>query len=193
MRSWQQLTFVSLCSKWWYANVRKQLAVVSALVGAGGNLGAVTLGSRHSCNGLKYTVPFGLFLFLEGSFLSGSVQLRFGSVLFAVPSVSFFSVRGSAVLAGAGQRGAAWGWDRFCYTLLHSPATTYHLSPATTSLQPPSTSRLQSITLPRITRLSQDDPARNASSTNPVPRIAGFCFYKPIQDALLPFQAGSKF
>ena len=31
--------------------VRKQLAVVSALVGAGGNLGAVTLGSRHSCNG----------------------------------------------------------------------------------------------------------------------------------------------
>ena len=29
--------------------VRKQLAVVSALVGAGGNLGAVTRGGRNSC------------------------------------------------------------------------------------------------------------------------------------------------
>ena len=33
----------------WYVRARKQLAVVSALVGAGGNLGAVTRGGRNSC------------------------------------------------------------------------------------------------------------------------------------------------
>ena len=44
MGSWQQLIVVVLCTSWEYAHVRKQLAVVSALVGAGGNLGAVIAG-----------------------------------------------------------------------------------------------------------------------------------------------------
>ena len=77
------------------------------------------------------TVPFGSFLFLEGAFLSGSVQLRFGSVRFAVLSVSWFlrfAVPSFAVLVGAGHfesstrtEGCRVGWGCFCSH--RSPAT----------------------------------------------------------------------
>ena len=55
-RVWQKLIFVELvlCRRWRHEHIRKQLAVVSALVGAGGNLGAVILSSMHSCQGTDW-------------------------------------------------------------------------------------------------------------------------------------------
>ena len=135
VRSWQQLVLVIHCRRWRHAHVRKQLAVVSALVGAGGNLGAVTPGGRHSCNGTDEGLLMRRLIPRDRSFCS---HMR--------PSLSLNRIDPSSLP---------------CRTA--SPQIT------------------------RPIRLDQDDQEYRVS------RIAGFCFYKPIQDALLPFQAGSKF